>query len=91
MGPHGPPGTMKAYAWIFCRPDPPDCFGHLRIYFHTPVTTCRERVFFTTCCGFVCQDLHNAWAGERLLRVFDGGHNGVRPSWRSQRNSKRTS
>lgn len=27
------------------------------------------------------QDLHNAWAGERLLRVFDGGHNGVRPSW----------
>eukprot|EP00419_Tripos_fusus_P068738 CAMPEP_0172894204 /NCGR_PEP_ID=MMETSP1075-20121228/150338_1 /TAXON_ID=2916 /ORGANISM="Ceratium fusus, Strain PA161109" /LENGTH=542 /DNA_ID=CAMNT_0013749189 /DNA_START=1 /DNA_END=1626 /DNA_ORIENTATION=- len=27
------------------------------------------------------QDLHNAWAGERTLRVFDGGHNGVRPSW----------
>jgi len=27
------------------------------------------------------QDLHNSWAGERLLRVFDGGHNGVRPSW----------
>lgn len=27
------------------------------------------------------QDLHNAWAGERLLRVFDGGHNGVRPAW----------
>merc|ERR1740117_1874671 len=27
------------------------------------------------------QDLHNAWAGERLLRVFDGGHNGVRPTW----------
>mmetsp|Transcript_128489 Transcript_128489/g.363642 ORF Transcript_128489/g.363642 Transcript_128489/m.363642 type:complete len:486 (-) Transcript_128489:97-1554(-) len=27
------------------------------------------------------QDLHNAWAGERVLRVFDGGHNGVRPTW----------
>jgi len=27
------------------------------------------------------QDLHNAWAGERLLRVFEGGHNGVRPAW----------
>jgi len=27
------------------------------------------------------QDLHNAWAGERVLRVFDGGHNGVRPAW----------
>eukprot|EP00929_Paragymnodinium_shiwhaense_P117324 TRINITY_DN8778_c0_g5_i1.p1 TRINITY_DN8778_c0_g5~~TRINITY_DN8778_c0_g5_i1.p1 ORF type:complete len:500 (+),score=88.43 TRINITY_DN8778_c0_g5_i1:148-1647(+) len=27
------------------------------------------------------QDLHDAWAGERELRVFDGGHNGVRPSW----------
>lgn len=27
------------------------------------------------------QDLHNAWAGERILRVFDGGHNGVRPTW----------
>mmetsp|Transcript_148661 Transcript_148661/g.477356 ORF Transcript_148661/g.477356 Transcript_148661/m.477356 type:complete len:550 (-) Transcript_148661:70-1719(-) len=27
------------------------------------------------------QDLHNAWAGERVLRVFEGGHNGVRPTW----------
>jgi len=27
------------------------------------------------------QDLHNAWNGERVLRVFDGGHNGVRPAW----------
>jgi len=27
------------------------------------------------------QDLHNAWGGERVLRVFDGGHNGVRPAW----------
>jgi len=27
------------------------------------------------------QDLHNSWAGERTLRVFDGGHNGVRPQW----------
>mmetsp|Transcript_142407 Transcript_142407/g.262469 ORF Transcript_142407/g.262469 Transcript_142407/m.262469 type:complete len:520 (-) Transcript_142407:193-1752(-) len=27
------------------------------------------------------QDLYNVWAGERLLRVFDGGHNGVRPAW----------
>jgi len=27
------------------------------------------------------QDLHDAWAGERALRVFDGGHNGVRPAW----------
>jgi len=27
------------------------------------------------------QDLHSAWAGERVLRVFDGGHNGVRPAW----------
>lgn len=27
------------------------------------------------------QDLHNAWGGERLLRVYDGGHNGVRPAW----------
>lgn len=27
------------------------------------------------------QDLHDAWSGERLLRVFDGGHNGVRPTW----------
>mmetsp|Transcript_22959 Transcript_22959/g.53713 ORF Transcript_22959/g.53713 Transcript_22959/m.53713 type:complete len:492 (-) Transcript_22959:61-1536(-) len=27
------------------------------------------------------QDLHNAWSGERSLRVFDGGHNGVRPTW----------
>jgi len=27
------------------------------------------------------QDLHDAWAGERSLRVFDGGHNGVRPTW----------
>lgn len=30
------------------------------------------------------QDLHDAWAGERFLRVFDGGHNGVRPSWFSE-------
>eukprot|EP00419_Tripos_fusus_P067391 CAMPEP_0172921124 /NCGR_PEP_ID=MMETSP1075-20121228/205305_1 /TAXON_ID=2916 /ORGANISM="Ceratium fusus, Strain PA161109" /LENGTH=503 /DNA_ID=CAMNT_0013781243 /DNA_START=47 /DNA_END=1556 /DNA_ORIENTATION=+ len=27
------------------------------------------------------QDLHDAWAGERTLRVFNGGHNGVRPTW----------
>jgi len=27
------------------------------------------------------EDLHNAWGGERVLRVFDGGHNGVRPTW----------
>jgi len=27
------------------------------------------------------QDLHDAWKGERSLRVFDGGHNGVRPTW----------
>lgn len=27
------------------------------------------------------QDLHNAWAGERTLRVFEGGHNGIRPTW----------
>lgn len=27
------------------------------------------------------QDLHDAWVGERVLRVFDGGHNGVRPDW----------
>merc|ERR1712007_14611 len=27
------------------------------------------------------QDLHKVWAGERLLRVFDGGHNCRRPSW----------
>mmetsp|Transcript_70501 Transcript_70501/g.131864 ORF Transcript_70501/g.131864 Transcript_70501/m.131864 type:complete len:474 (+) Transcript_70501:81-1502(+) len=27
------------------------------------------------------QDLYNTWAGEKVLRVFDGGHNGVRPSW----------
>jgi hypothetical protein len=27
------------------------------------------------------QDLFNAWRGERVLRVFDGGHNGVRPVW----------
>jgi len=27
------------------------------------------------------QDLHDAWAGERTLRVFTGGHNGVRPTW----------
>eukprot|EP00929_Paragymnodinium_shiwhaense_P033282 TRINITY_DN18301_c0_g3_i1.p1 TRINITY_DN18301_c0_g3~~TRINITY_DN18301_c0_g3_i1.p1 ORF type:complete len:726 (+),score=124.85 TRINITY_DN18301_c0_g3_i1:140-2317(+) len=25
--------------------------------------------------------LHNAWAGERTLRVFQGGHNGMRPRW----------
>eukprot|EP00442_Polarella_glacialis_P049271 CAMPEP_0115133368 /NCGR_PEP_ID=MMETSP0227-20121206/54387_1 /TAXON_ID=89957 /ORGANISM="Polarella glacialis, Strain CCMP 1383" /LENGTH=176 /DNA_ID=CAMNT_0002539499 /DNA_START=200 /DNA_END=727 /DNA_ORIENTATION=- len=24
--------------------------------------------------------LHDAWGGEKHLRVFDGGHNGVRPS-----------
>lgn len=27
------------------------------------------------------QDLHDAWKGERSLRVFEGGHNGVRPTW----------
>jgi dienelactone hydrolase len=27
------------------------------------------------------QDIHNAWGGERILRVYDGGHNGVRPAW----------
>jgi len=27
------------------------------------------------------QDLHDAWAVESVLRVFDGGHNGLRPSW----------
>eukprot|EP00928_Gymnodinium_smaydae_P022317 TRINITY_DN18792_c0_g1_i1.p1 TRINITY_DN18792_c0_g1~~TRINITY_DN18792_c0_g1_i1.p1 ORF type:complete len:504 (-),score=89.96 TRINITY_DN18792_c0_g1_i1:138-1649(-) len=27
------------------------------------------------------RDLFNAWAGERVLRVFSGGHNGVRPAW----------
>lgn len=27
------------------------------------------------------QDIHSAWGGERVLRVFDGGHNGVRPGW----------
>jgi pimeloyl-ACP methyl ester carboxylesterase len=27
------------------------------------------------------QDLHNVWNGDRMLRIFDGGHNGVRPSW----------
>lgn len=27
------------------------------------------------------QDLYDAWAGERVLRVFDGGHNGIRPTW----------
>jgi len=27
------------------------------------------------------KDLHDAWKGERSLRVFDGGHNGVRPTW----------
>mmetsp|Transcript_100552 Transcript_100552/g.260277 ORF Transcript_100552/g.260277 Transcript_100552/m.260277 type:complete len:542 (-) Transcript_100552:43-1668(-) len=27
------------------------------------------------------EDLHNAWGGDRVLRVFDGGHNGVRPTW----------
>jgi len=27
------------------------------------------------------QDLHDAWKSERILRVFDGGHNGVRPAW----------
>lgn len=26
-------------------------------------------------------DLHNVWKAERVLRVFDGGHNGVRPAW----------
>eukprot|EP00929_Paragymnodinium_shiwhaense_P117323 TRINITY_DN8778_c0_g4_i1.p1 TRINITY_DN8778_c0_g4~~TRINITY_DN8778_c0_g4_i1.p1 ORF type:complete len:502 (+),score=146.55 TRINITY_DN8778_c0_g4_i1:129-1634(+) len=25
--------------------------------------------------------LYKAWGGERVLRVFDGGHNGVRPQW----------
>jgi len=27
------------------------------------------------------QDLHRLWAGEGLLRVFDGGHNCRRPAW----------
>eukprot|EP00931_Biecheleriopsis_adriatica_P041802 TRINITY_DN23849_c0_g1_i1.p1 TRINITY_DN23849_c0_g1~~TRINITY_DN23849_c0_g1_i1.p1 ORF type:complete len:505 (+),score=111.56 TRINITY_DN23849_c0_g1_i1:84-1598(+) len=27
------------------------------------------------------QALHDAWGGDRHLRVFDGGHNGVRPTW----------
>lgn len=27
------------------------------------------------------QELHDAWGGERQIRVFDGGHNGVRPAW----------
>jgi len=27
------------------------------------------------------QDLHDAWAGDRSMRVFDGGHNGARPIW----------
>jgi pimeloyl-ACP methyl ester carboxylesterase len=27
------------------------------------------------------QDIHNAWGGERMLRVYDGGHNGIRPAW----------
>lgn len=27
------------------------------------------------------QALHDAWGGPRQLRVFDGGHNGVRPAW----------
>lgn len=27
------------------------------------------------------QALHNAWGGHKHFRVFDGGHNGVRPMW----------
>lgn len=27
------------------------------------------------------QELHNAWGGHKHFRVFEGGHNGVRPLW----------
>jgi hypothetical protein len=27
------------------------------------------------------QDLYDAWGGQRELRVFDGNHNGARPTW----------
>lgn len=27
------------------------------------------------------QELHNAWGGQKHFRVFEGGHNGVRPMW----------
>lgn len=27
------------------------------------------------------QELHNKWGGDRLLRFFEGGHNGRRPKW----------
>mmetsp|Transcript_65222 Transcript_65222/g.153573 ORF Transcript_65222/g.153573 Transcript_65222/m.153573 type:complete len:457 (-) Transcript_65222:50-1420(-) len=27
------------------------------------------------------QALHDAWGGDKHFRVFDGGHNGVRPMW----------
>eukprot|EP00747_Dinoflagellata_sp_TGD_P083791 gnl/TRDRNA2_/TRDRNA2_162259_c0_seq1.p1 gnl/TRDRNA2_/TRDRNA2_162259_c0~~gnl/TRDRNA2_/TRDRNA2_162259_c0_seq1.p1 ORF type:complete len:538 (-),score=78.72 gnl/TRDRNA2_/TRDRNA2_162259_c0_seq1:59-1672(-) len=27
------------------------------------------------------EELHQAWAGESVLHVFDGGHNGARPTW----------
>lgn len=52
---------------------------------HAPVAACPGFFGVASDDSFVLphhtQALHDAWGGARHLRVFDGGHNGVRPTW----------